>query len=114
MWRCDAQGKFVLDGTAYRVPLGPGLGGAINSIALSDDGTWLAVGGLGVFRGAAGFRERGWVFPSDAALTPLMRTDQGIIYLFNTKTQAVHLLRGHVGPVLALTFAPRGRASRRY
>jgi WD40 repeat protein len=106
VWRLDAAGKFVLDDTAYRVPLGPGLGGAINSIALSDDGTWLAVAGLGVFRGAAGFRERGWVFPSDAALAPLMREDQGTIYVFNTKTQAVRLLRGHAGPVLSLTFAP--------
>src|SRR5438128_1332439 len=106
VWRLDAQGKFTLDQAAYRVPLGPGLGGAINTIALSDDGVWLAVAGTGVFRGAAGFRQQGWAFPSDGAVTPLMREDQGTIYLFNTKNQAVRLLRGHVGPVFSLTFAP--------
>jgi WD40 repeat protein len=107
VWRRDARGTFAQEQTAYRVPLGPGLAGAINALALSEDGTWLAVGGLGVFRGAAGFRQRGWIWPSDGALTPGMRQDQGIIYVFNTKTQAVRLLRGHEGPVLGLAFAPQ-------
>src|SRR5205823_14575562 len=53
VWRLDGQGKFALDQAAYRVPLGPGLGGAINTIALSEDGIWLAVAGMGVFRSGA-------------------------------------------------------------
>src|SRR5216683_4813260 len=75
VWRLDNTGQFVLDRAAYRVPLGPGLAGAINSIALSEDGVWLAVGGNGVFRGAAGFQQRGWVYPSDGTLTPTMHRD---------------------------------------
>src|SRR5438309_6562703 len=50
VWALNAQGQFVLDRAAYRVPLGPGLNGAINALALSEDGTWLAIGGMGVFR----------------------------------------------------------------
>src|SRR2546423_124657 len=69
VWRLGAQGKFALDRVAYRVPLGPGLGGAINTIALSEDGIWLAVAGMGVFRSGAGFRQPGWVWPSDGALS---------------------------------------------
>src|SRR5438128_8730113 len=38
VWSLDKGGQFVLDRAAYRVPLGPGLAGAINSIALSEDG----------------------------------------------------------------------------
>src|SRR5213595_2447523 len=47
-WTWDAaRGEFVLADGAYRVPIGPGLeGGAINAIALSSDGTWLAAAGL--------------------------------------------------------------------
>src|SRR5438445_1768722 len=98
VWRLDNQGQFVLDRAAYRVPLGPGLAGAINSIALSEDGKWLAVAGLGVFRGEAGFRERGWIWPSDGTLTPTMRRDEGAIYVFNTaRPNDGRILRGHLG-----------------
>ncbi|HLJ95302.1 MAG TPA: hypothetical protein VKU02_19140 [Gemmataceae bacterium] len=107
VWRLNNQGQFVLEPGAYRVPLGPGLAGAINSLALSEDGNWLAVAGLGVFRGAAGFRQRGWIMPSDGTLTPTMRRDEGTIYVFNTaKPTDVRILRGHLGPVVALAFAP--------
>jgi WD40 repeat protein len=111
VWTLNPQGRFVLDTVSYRVPIGPGLAGAINAIALSDDGEWLAVGGLGVFRGEAGFRQPGLILPSIGALTTAMRQDQGMIYVFNTRTRAVRLLRGHVGAVLALTFAPDGAGS---
>src|SRR5437660_1991520 len=43
-WKRDAKGEFVAQRLAYRVPIGPGLHGAINALALSDDGKWLAVG----------------------------------------------------------------------
>jgi WD40 repeat protein len=107
VWVRDAQsGRFTLDPVSYRVPIGPGLDGAINAIALSDDGTWLAVGGLGIVRGGAGFRKPGLVLEETAGLTMPMRLDRGTIYVFNTRTHAVRILRGHRGPVLAMTFAP--------
>jgi WD40 repeat protein len=39
-------------------------------------------------------------------MDPLMRQDQGAIYVFNTRTRAVRILRGHTGLVAALSFAP--------
>src|SRR5262249_51195252 len=49
VWGLDKQtGKFVLDRASYRVPIGPGLEGAINAMALSPDGTWLAAAGMSV------------------------------------------------------------------
>jgi WD40 repeat protein len=106
VWTLNPKGEFVLDRAAYRVPVGPGLAGAINAIALSQDGAWLAAAGRSVMRGEAGFRQRGWVLPSKGVLTKEMREDEGTIFVFDTKTQAVHTLRGHRGPVYALAFAP--------
>src|SRR5687767_1375026 len=47
VWRLDpATKRFSLDQeAALRVPIGPGLEGAINALAVSPDGTLLAVGG---------------------------------------------------------------------
>src|SRR5260370_42587956 len=56
VWKLQ-DGKFTLDKVSYRVPIGPGLNGAINAIALSPDGTLLAAAGRGVMRGEAGFRQ---------------------------------------------------------
>jgi WD40 repeat protein len=107
VWRLNGHGKFVLDrDLAYRVPLGPGLNGAINTIALSDDGNWLAVAGLGVARAGAGFRQAGLILPTLGGLGEQSRLDQGTVYLFNTKTQKAKLLRGHTGEVYSLSFAP--------
>jgi WD40 repeat protein len=105
VWKRDAvSGEFVPQRTSYRVPLGPGLHGAINALALSADGQWLAVGGLGVFRGQSGFRLPGVVVPA-AAMTPEMRADEGTIYVFSTaRPGQARELRGHHGPVLALAF----------
>src|SRR5205085_1887926 len=35
-------------GPAYRVPVGPGSDGALNALAVSPDGRWLAAAGKGV------------------------------------------------------------------
>src|SRR5437660_11288530 len=43
VWNLDRQGKFVPDEVAYRIPVGPGLAGAINALAVSPEGNWLAV-----------------------------------------------------------------------
>src|SRR5262249_29409491 len=57
-WTRGPGGDFVA-GAEYRVPIGPGMDGVINALALSSDGRWLAVAGSGVVREAAGFREPG-------------------------------------------------------
>ena len=110
IWTLDARsGKFVLDKAAYRVPIGPGLDGSINAIALSPDGNWLAVGGMGIIRGGAGFRRPGLVLSTGVGMTRERWQDQGMIYVFSTRTRAVRVLRGHQGPVLALAFAPAAK-----
>src|SRR5262249_24490292 len=63
------NGKFVLSTDSYRVPIAPGISGAINAIALSEDEHWLAVAGLGVFRRESGARKSGYLVP-DNALDP--------------------------------------------
>jgi WD40 repeat protein len=106
VWNRDARtGQFALDRAAYRVPIGPGISGAINAIALSGDGTWLAVAGRGMIREGAGFRQLGVILPR-ASVGDEVWEDEGTIYVVNTKTRAVRLLRGHLGPVLSLAFAP--------
>jgi WD40 repeat protein len=105
VWALNDKGQFVPDRVpAYRVPLGPGNDGAINALALSDDGTWLAAAGKGIF-GAAGTRQVGFLVPSEG-MTDEMRLYMGTIYVFNTRDQSVRLLRGHSGVVDALAFAP--------
>ena len=101
-----ANGEFKLDLNAYRVPIGPGFNGALNAIALSPDGRWLAAGGLGTVRGGSGFRDLGIVLDQEGTLTPEMRQDRGIIYLFDVRTGAVRLLRGHAGEIRAWRLLP--------
>jgi WD40 repeat protein len=112
VWQRDPKtGEFVPQHVAYRVPLGPGVYGAINAMALSSDGKWLAVGGVGAFRGQSGFRRPGLVVPPEA-LTPEMREDQGTIFVFATaKPGIVRTLRGHRGPILSLAFVPAAGAA---
>lgn len=108
VWRLDAKtGRFTLDTTTFRVPLGPGFDGAINALALSPDGVWLAVGGLGAVRGRAGFTQIGLI-GSARGMTDEMREDEGVIHVFHTRTGELRQLRGHRGAVLALAFAPGG------
>jgi WD40 repeat protein len=107
VWARGPGGRFAPEPTAYRVPIGPDSSGAINALALSEDGTWLAVAGAGPFRGQAGFRQDGVIYATALALDDEMRQDVGLIYLFNTQTGAVRLLRGHRGgDVRSLAFAP--------
>lgn len=110
----DAKKEFVLNEFTYRIPIGPGLSGAINAMALSPDGEWLAVAGSGVVRGEAGFRQGGWVYPV-GAMTETMLLDEGNIYLIHISGQPTHVLRGHAGSVAALTFVrpPEGNQPKR-
>lgn len=108
VWEQDgATGRYTprTDST-LRIPVGPGLRGAINAMALSTDGRWLAVAGHGIIRGGATFRRAGRVVPSEGVLTPEMRLDEGVIYVFDTRDRSVRVLRGHYGAVVALSFAP--------
>jgi WD40 repeat protein len=105
VWNLNGQGKFVLGNSSYRVPLGMGVSSAINAIALSDDETWLAVGGLGIFRGETAARRPGYVIPAGDLDLEMLR-DRGMIYVFNTRTHAVRILRKHEGSVVAVAFAP--------
>ena len=112
VWTLDrAEGKFKLDRPAtFRVPIGPGLDGAINGLAVSSDarGEWLAVAGQGVMRGmAAGFRKPGLYVPL-TLIPEQMKLDQGQIEVFNTRSNPRRLrpLRGHRGAVLALAITP--------
>ena len=112
VWALDrAKGEFQLDRPAtFRVPIGPGLDGAINSLAVSSDakGEWLAVAGQGLMRGmAAGFRKPGLFMPL-TLIPEEMKLDQGQIEVFNTRSNPRRLrpLRGHRGGVLALAIAP--------
>lgn len=109
VWVRDPEaGRFGADPAAtYRVPVGPGSEGAINAIARSDDGRWLAAAGSAVVRGGAGFRRAGLMIPS-GALTDPMLLDRGTIFVFDTRSRprSVRQLRGHLGPVLDLAFAP--------
>ena len=109
LWTLNPRtGQFELEKYAFRVPIGPGTEGAINALALSPDGAWLAVGGYGVMRHGTGFRTPGRVYPALGTVDPEMWQDRGLIYLFSTRTMptAVRILRGCAGEIITLTFAP--------
>ena len=85
-----------------RVPLGLGVDGVINAMALSADGQWLAVGGQGVIADAAGFFRQGYTVPYDL-LPDEMKMDRGQITVFRTSQPAqVRRLRGHLDSIQAL------------
>jgi WD40 repeat protein len=99
------KGRYVLK-TSFRAPVGPGNAGAVNAIALSPDGAWLAIAGRAPIRGEAGFRVGG-VIVEAAALSREQNEDAGVIYVASTANPAGgKVLRGHRGEVRALAFAP--------
>ena len=106
-WRLDpATGLFELDpAQSYRVPIGPGVDGALASVAVSPDGLWLATGGFGIVEGGMKLNEAGYLVPVTGALTAAMRLERGLIYVFNTKDKSVKILKGHTGPIMNLAFA---------
>ena len=104
--------SFVLK-TTYRVPLGPGNTGALNAVALSPDGAWVAMAGRAPIRGEAGFRQQGLIVDA-AALTSEHNQDVGVIYVVRTgKPAGGKVLRGHRGEVQRWPSLPQARASRR-
>lgn len=105
VWNLNAENRFVPSTTAYRVPIGPGIAGSINALALSSDGKWLAVAGAGMVRKAPGFGMPG-IMAGKVLFSEDDWLDIGSIYVFDTETRKVHRLRGHRGYVLSLAFAP--------
>src|SRR5215467_6136770 len=105
VWSRDAKEQRFELVNSYRVPVGPGMEGALNAVAVSADGKWLATGGSGARRMTSGFREQGLVWlPSPAANSIEMQQDQGTIYVFNTVDGTVRRLRGHAGSIWSLKF----------
>jgi WD40 repeat protein len=95
--------------TTYRVPIAPGPLGAIHAVALSPDGAWVAMAGRAPMRGWAGFRQNSVIIEA-TALSDQQNQDAGVIYVVNTANRAgSKVLRGHLGEVLALTFAPASK-----
>ena len=106
-WEHDLRtGRFRRTPSTFRVPIGPGLEGSLNALAVSADGRWLAVGGKSLARGTAGFRTDGRMTPPVGGMTPEMRLDQGSVFLFDLQRKSVKPLRGHTGAVLNLAFLP--------
>jgi hypothetical protein len=106
-WHLDARGKgFEQDPVAFRVPIGPGMTGVLNVLAVSPDGKWIATSGLGITGAGSGFFETGRILPYLPPPSSKMLHERATIYLFDRQTRAVRVLQGHGGEVLALTFAP--------
>lgn len=94
VWKLD-DGQFRHQpAQTLRVPVGPGLFGVIQTIAVSPDGRWLAAGGRGWSQSLSGFRQSGYVWPA-TVMSGDTRSDIGAIYLFDTQTGDVRTLRGH-------------------
>ncbi len=103
VWKLDPEPTLQ---KSYRVPIGPGNAGAINAVALSPDGAWLAIAGRAPMRNEVTFREGGVLVAADD-LAPEQLQDLGLIYVASTANPAGgKVLRGHFGEVRALAFAP--------
>ncbi len=104
VWQWDEERQqFVRNrNRTIRVPLGPGMFGAIEAMDLSADGRWLAVGGLGWSSSFAGFRESGYVWPP--IMSDRMRAKLGAIYVFDTENGTTVPLQGHREHVRTIAF----------
>ena len=110
VWRSTPNG-FALDRTKlYRIPIGPGIFGVINTLAISPDGEWMAVGGAGVIRNVTGLGKGGKVWPVVGFVDEEMKQDHGLIYVIHLQTKKTIVLKGHRGAVQSLAFhAPNSK-----
>lgn len=98
--------------SSYPLPIGAGNAGAVNALAFSPDGRWLAVAGRSPMRDESSLAEDA-VVVNAAAISDTMRRDLGIILLLRTdQVGGGRVLRGHRGPVRALHFAQGTPADR--
>ena len=108
-WTRDDQGVFrFAPDKMLRIPMGPGIHGLIKTLAMSSDGRYLAVAGLAKGSHVAGFTEGGLMWPA-STLSVKHRRETGTIYVFDLENQnprKIIPLRGHVGAVVLLAFAP--------
>jgi WD40 repeat protein len=88
---------------SHRVPIGPGMAGVLNDVAISDDGKWLATGGVGWFKKMADFRSDG-VLLGRNALDKESLLEIGAVRVFDRATNESFALLHHQGPVVALAF----------
>ena len=105
----QGDGKFQFaPEKVLRIPIGPDISGTINAMAISTDGRYLAVGGQAVGRRFTGFHEGGLIFPASTKSQQDL-LDTGTVYVFDLQNpgqpKLIHL-RGHLGTVIMLAFAP--------
>ena len=106
VWRPAPAGGFTLrpeDG--LRIPIGPGLAGSINRMAVTPDGEFLAVTGNGVIPGMAGFGKGGEQVIGQGLLSKEQRRDLYAVYVFSPARRTVTVLRGPEELVQNLAFA---------
>ncbi len=109
VWRLEADSQtWTLDRRAtLRVPIGPGLEGAINALAVSREGGFVAAAGRGTMRDSAGFRQPGEVLPIEQ-FPEASLLDLGRILVFEGGREETRSLVGHRGSVLALAISAEG------
>jgi len=108
-----AGGTFV-PGDPLRVPVGPGNAGAVNAVAVSPDGKWVAVAGRAPVRGETWAAADDGVVVETRDFPPLLKRDYGVVYLFNTNPADAaggKVIRGPEAGVRALAFATPGPAA---
>src|SRR5439155_14823894 len=64
------------------------------------------VAGRSLIRGGSTFRKPGAILPKLGGMDTTMRKDRGTIFVFDTGTGDARVLRGHLGPVQSMAFAP--------
>lgn len=110
VWERTETGFEYRADKVLRVPVGPGLVGALQALAISADGRWLAVAGRGLAR--SGSKQFGWVWPA-RGMSREMQLDRGTIYVFDLRNGGrLRMLRGHVDEVLSLAFESQGGEGR--
>lgn len=106
-----AAGKFAA-AEPIRVPVGPGNAGAVNAVAVSPDGKWVAVAGRAPLRGETWTGSDDGVVVETQTFPPLLKRDYGVVYLFDpADPRGGKVIRGQEAGVRALAFATPGPAA---
>ncbi len=89
-----------------RVPVGQGNAGAVNAVAVSSDGKWVAVAGRAPLRGEVWSASDDGVVTETRFLSPHVKRDFGVVYLFDpANPQGGRVIRGAESEVRAIAFA---------
>ncbi len=111
VYRYTPAGGGFAPAEPVRVPLGPGNAGAVNAVAVSPDGKWVAVAGRAPVRGETGGVDDG-VTVEVRDFPPLLKRDHGVVYLFNpADPRGGKVIRGPEAGVRSLAFATPGPAA---